>query len=136
MRDFLLSKVSLLKLFRYFRNDVTTFIRQELALARREMSEKISCYSRHITIIAVGGFVAYAGLIVLLGGLGWLLGFGFEKLGLDPFLSVFIGCAIMAVLTISIGAIAALQGLKAMSNSTLVPEKTVETVKGLKREEP
>ena len=132
MRNLSFAGTSLLGLFRNLRADVKTLIREELELVRSEMLEKISCYSRNAVILVIGGFVAYAGLIVLFGGIGVLIGFAFQKLGLDSMLATFIGLGAMGLLVIIVGAVMILNGMKAMSAGTLAPERTLDTIKHLK----
>ena len=61
-------------LLRDLRDETTTLLRQEVALAKTEMKENVSRMGSHAAQIAIGGFVAYAGIIVLLIGIGHLLG--------------------------------------------------------------
>ena len=80
------------------KDETKTFIKEEVQLAKTEISENISRMGRNAVGLVAGGFVAYAGLIVFLAGLGLLLGFAFEKLGLQPPLAAFIGFAIIGLL--------------------------------------
>ena len=61
---------SITSLLRDLRDDTTTLLRQEVALAKTEMKENVSRATSHALHIAIGGFVAYAGIIVLLIGIG------------------------------------------------------------------
>src|SRR4051812_36620668 len=63
---------SIIGLFKNLTGEFKTFIRQEVDLAKTEISEKVSMIGKNVASIAIGGFIAYAGLIVLLIGLGWL----------------------------------------------------------------
>lgn len=132
MRDSLLPHLPLGGLFRELSQSVKAFIREEVQLAMSEMSEKISCYGRNATSVAVGGAVAYAGLIVFLGGVGILVGWAIGKTHLDPALANFIGLGVVGLLIVSIGATLVLKGLKAFSSSSLTPRRTIETIKHLK----
>src|SRR3954465_7853464 len=91
MRNSLFVGMPLSGLFRDLTRSVKLFVREELQLAKTEMSEKVSCYTHNATGAIIGGFVAYAGLIVLLGGLGILAGYAFQKMNLDPMLAYVIG---------------------------------------------
>lgn len=119
-------------LFRELSQSVKALIREELKLATSEMSEKISCYGRNATSVAIGGAVAYAGLIVFLGGVGILVGWAIHKTHLDPALANFIGLGAVGLLIVLIGAVLVLKGLKAFSTSSLAPRRTIETIKYLK----
>ena len=135
MTNLFFSRTSLLELFRDLTEDVKAFARQEVDLARQEMTEKLSCYKRNAISLVVGGVVAYAGLIVLLGGLGMLLSFAFEKWGANPVLANFLGLGIVGLIGILAGVFMVLKGSKAFSNASLAPERTLETIKHIRGEE-
>ena len=70
-------------LLRELRDETTTLLRQEVALAKTEMKENLSRFGSNVAHIAIGGFIAYAGAIVLLIGLGHLLGALLERAGMS-----------------------------------------------------
>ncbi|HMJ64316.1 MAG TPA: phage holin family protein, partial [Candidatus Binatia bacterium] len=74
-------------LVRELKDETQSLIKEEVALAKTEMSEKMSCYARNAVSVAIGGFVAYAGAIVLFLGIGSLLGHWFSTMGLAPHLA-------------------------------------------------
>jgi len=123
---------TLLGLFRALTRDTRTFIRQEIQLVKTEVSEKVSKLGRNAATLAIGGFIAYAGLIVFLIGLGWLLSFAFQSMDMAPALASFIGLAIIGFLTIGIGVIFLMKGLKTIQHESLAPQKTIQTLKDLK----
>lgn len=127
---------SIVELVKDLNQQVKTFIREEMHLAKAELSEKISHAAKDAVNIAIGGFVAYAGLIVFLGALGVLLGFAFQRLGLDPLLAEFIGLGIVGLVIIAIGGIMLMAGLKALKKESLTPERTIETLQHIKGTEP
>lgn len=131
MRNFLLGDFSLSNLIGDLKNEVKQFVKEELELAKKEMLEKASHLARNSVLLAVGGFAAYAGLIVLLGGIGLVIAFAFKQLGLDPTLAMFIGLAIAGSLAIGIGTAMVLKGIKTFSAASLAPEKTIDTIKNL-----
>lgn len=135
MHNPLLNEVPLSGLFRALSYNVKLFLQEEMELAKREMTEKISCYLRNVLALAIGGFVAYAGLIVLLGGLGMLLSLAFQKMGLDPLPAQCAGLGAIGLLVILVGVAMLLKGMKTLSASSLVPERTLDTIKHLKSEE-
>jgi hypothetical protein len=135
MHNPLLNEVPLSGLFRALSHNVKLFLREEVELVKREMTEKISCYIRNVLALAIGGFVAYAGLIVLLGGLGMLLSLAFQKMGLDAPLAQGAGLGAIGLLVILVGVAMLLKGMKTLASSSLVPERTIDTIKHLKSEE-
>lgn len=111
------------------KEDITTLLRQEVELAKKEISEKASTCARNSARVAAGGFVAYAGLILFLAGIGLVIGFAFEKAGLGTTLAVFIGLSIAGLLVSAAGGLMVSQGIKGISSTSLVPEKTIDTIK-------
>lgn len=127
---------SIVGLVKDFSQQVKTFFKEEVHLAKAELSEKISSVAKDSVSIAIGGFVAYAGLIIFLGALGVLLGFVFQRLGLDPLMAEFIGLGIIGLLIIAVGVIMLLTGLKALKKESLAPQRTIETLQHIKGTEP
>lgn len=128
-------QTSIFGLIRSLRNDAKNLLRQEIQLAKAELSEKVALFGRNAVAVAVGGFIAYAGLIVLLMGLGWLVAWGLQKAGLEPVLAGFLGLAIIGLLVAGAGTAFLLTGLKAFSKESLAPDKTLDTIKRLKKSE-
>jgi hypothetical protein len=123
---------SIFDLVKDLRQQFKTFVREEIHLAKAELSEKVSRMGKGSVNIAIGGFVAYAGLIVFLGGLGMLIAFALQKLNLDPFLSGFIGLGVIGFIVIAVGAIMLLGGLKALKKESLTPARTIDTLQRVK----
>jgi uncharacterized membrane protein YhiD involved in acid resistance len=73
--------------------------------------------------------VAYAGLVLCLAGVGLLLSYAFQTIGINATLATFIGLCIVGFFASIIGGTAALKSLKAISAMSFKPEKTIETIK-------
>jgi len=127
MRDLSKGKISmrngssLFGLVRELKHEVKIFIREEIRLAKTELGEKISCFGGNSAAVAIGGFVAYAGLIVLLAGLGAVLAFAFSRLDLPPLLAAFIGLSIIGLIVIGAGTIMLMKGIKQLKNQSFAP---------------
>src|SRR4029078_8616983 len=119
-------------LLRELSQQVKTFIRQEVQLAKSEMSEKFSSLGKHTVTLVIGGFAAYAGLIIFLAGLGALLAFAFQSLGVAPLLSAFLGFALIGLIIIAVGSVMLLKGINALKKESLVPQRTMDTIHHLK----
>jgi len=113
-------------------SELKTLLRQEVALAKTEMSEKASKFGRNAVSLAIGGFVAYAGLIVLLIGLGVLLAWAFVAADMSPFLAGFLGLAIIGLLVALIGGAFIAKALKTMKKESLAPQRTIHTLHELR----
>ena len=123
---------SLFGLVRELKHEVKIFIREEIRLAKTELGEKISCFGGNSAAVAIGGFVAYAGLIVLLAGLGAVLAFAFSRLDLPPLLAAFIGLSIIGLIVIGAGTIMLMKGIKQLKNQSFAPERTIESLQHLR----
>jgi len=125
-------KTSLFGLVRDLTAETKTFMRQEIQLAKTEISENISMMGRNTASLAVGGFVAYAGVIVLLIGLGALVAYAFASGGMDPFLAAFLGMAIIGIIIAGIGSAFIFKALKSFSKESIAPKRTLHTLQELK----
>lgn len=126
------TKTSLFGLIGDLKDETKTFIKEEVQLAKTEVTQNISKMGKHAASLVVGGFVAYAGVIIFLAGLGVLLGFALETLGLQPALAYFIGLAIIGLVTGAIGYAFISGSIKCFSEDSLAPEKAIESLKDFK----
>jgi ElaB/YqjD/DUF883 family membrane-anchored ribosome-binding protein len=126
--------LSLFALLRALTGNTRTFIRQEVQLAKTEISEKASRMGKNATALAVGGAIAYAGAIVLLVGLGWLAGYGLREAGLNPLLANSLGVIAVGILIAVLGSVVLFKGLNTLKRETLKPERTIQTLQELKGE--
>lgn len=110
------------ELFGQLSRDMTLLFRQEIQLARAEMSEKISRVTSNLVSVVAGGFVAYVGALALVAAL--ILGLH-EVAEISPWVSALIVGAIFAVA----GYVMLNRGLKELRRVDLAPRRTVETLK-------
>lgn len=130
MQEYLINRASIAKLLINLSGDIRTFFHQEMKLAKKEMSEKVTKLGRDAIILGIGNLMGGAGTLLLLASLGFLLAFAFEKTGLDTLLAVFLGFAIIGLAVGIIGAMMAVKGIKGISHDSLRPERTIQTVTG------
>lgn len=120
---------SLPNLLRDLRDETTTLLRQEVALAKAELKENASRLGSHTVQIAIGGFVGYAGLIVLLMGLGLLISSLLVRAGMDRDLAQWLAPAAVGAIVIIIGISMVTRAKKAMAHDDLAPQQTLETLR-------
>jgi len=97
--------------------ELTALFRTEIRLARAEMSEKASQMGTGIGFTAAGGFILFAGFLVLLAAaVGGLMEAG---------LPVWLSALIVAGATLVIGAIVLWLGLRRLNAKQLAPKRTV-----------
>jgi len=120
---------SIPSLLRDLRDETTTLFRQEVALAKTEMKENVSRMTSHAVHIAVGGFVAYAGIIVFLIGIGHLLGALLIRAGLDPQVSQWLAPSIIGLVVAIIGWAMLAKAKNAMAHEDLKPRQTIDSLR-------
>jgi xanthine/uracil permease len=102
-------------------NELTTLIRQELALARAELTQKAREAGRSFGYLVIGGAVAYAGFLAILAALI----VGLAVLGLPWWLApLLVGLVVVAV-----GYFLIQKGLNALKASNLAPRQTIRSIK-------
>jgi hypothetical protein len=100
--------------------DMSNLVRQEVALAKLEVTQKAKYLGRNVGYLVVGGAVAYAGLLAVIAAIIMLLDNYMPAWGA----ALLVGVVVALVAWLMIGkAIAALQ------QADLTPRETVETLK-------
>ena len=112
---------SLGDLFSDLSRETTTLVRQEVQLAKAELTQSATEAARGIGMLVAGGAVAYAGLLFLL----LAIVFGLIEAGWDAWLSALAVGLVVAV----IGAVLVLRGRESLKPANLAPRRTVETLK-------
>jgi len=111
---------SLGELFTALTTDMTTLVRKEVELARTETVEKISKATRSVVYMVAGGMLAYAGLIGLIIA---------AIVALSNVMDLWLAALIVGLVVIIIGAILLQSGRSMLQRLSIVPEKTVESIK-------
>jgi len=114
---------SLGTLFTDLTRESTTLVQQEVALARAEMSEKVTQVGNGLASLIIGGFVLFAGLLKLLDaaiyGVGELM---------PPDLSPWLAALIVGVIVTIIGIVMFQKGRSNLKPQHLTPQRTVESL--------
>ena len=111
---------SLGELFSELTHELTTLVRQEVALAKTEMSQKASRVGMNVGFLAAGGAVAYAGFLAILAGVVILLA---------EAIPTWLSALIVGVVVAAVGGFLVQKGLSTLRSMDLVPRETVETLK-------
>ena len=111
---------SLGDLFSQLTHDLSTLLRQEVMLAKTELSQKASKAGKDVGFLAVGGAIAYAGFLVILAGI---------ILALGLVLPWWASALIVGVVVAAIGYILIRKGQTALKQADLTPKQTIETLK-------
>ena len=116
-------------LLRELRDETTTLFRQEVALAKTELKDNASRIGGHVAHIAVGGFIAYAGIIVLLIGIGHLLGALLVKFGLDPDVAAWLAPTLVGLVVAIIGWVMLSKAKAALAHDDVAPRQTIDSLR-------
>lgn len=120
---------SIIQMVKDLRNDAMTLVRQEVALARKEMTRKVAGLGRNAVFLAVGALVGLYGLFFILLALNNLLFAGLAKAGFSGPVSNWFAPVLLGMGLGIVALIFALKGLKSMRQASAVPEKTMETIR-------
>jgi len=112
---------SLGELFGELTRQMTTLVRQEVELARTEMTANASRVARSAAMLIAGGVIAYAVVLALVAAVI----IGLATLGMPAWLSALLVGAVVVI----VGVILAQRGIQAVKGHDLAPRRTIETLK-------
>ena len=107
-------------LFSDLASDMSNLVRQEVALAKLEVTQKAKYLGRNIGYLVVGGAVAYAGLLAVIAAIIMLLDRYMPAWGA----ALLVGVVVAVIAWLLIG-----KALAALQQAELTPRETVETLK-------
>jgi hypothetical protein len=110
------------ELFGQLTQDMTLLVRQEVQLARTEMTEKLSKLTANLISVGAGGFVAYLGGLALMAALILAVR---DLANISLAWSALIVGGILAI----IGYVMLQRGLKELKQVELAPRRSVENIK-------
>lgn len=108
------------ELFADLANQSRTLVIQEVALAKAELSQKMSQATRGMTYVGIGGAITYAGFLALVGA---------AIFGLALLMPAWLSALIVGVVVAIIGYILVQVGLNDLKPKDLKPEQTIQSVK-------
>jgi len=111
---------SLGELFADLARESSTLLRQEVELAKTELSQKASQLGKDAASVAVGGLVAYAGLLAILAALI----IGLASAGLPWWAAALL----VGIVVAGIGYGLIQRGLTALKREDLAPRRTIESL--------
>jgi len=111
---------SLGELFGDLSRETSTLVRQEVTLAKTELTQTASKVGKDIGFLVVGGTVAYAGVLVLLAAAVLLLAI---------VLPAWLAALIVGLVVAGIGYGLVRRGLAALKSIDMAPRQTIETLK-------
>lgn len=121
---------SLGDLFSELATETSTLVRQEVALAQTELTQKATSVGKDIGFLVVGGAVGYTALFVVLAavviGLTQLIS---SLSGWQLITSAWIAAAIVGLIVGAVAYFLVTSALTKLKNTELTPRQTVETLK-------
>ena len=121
---------SIADLIKDLRDEALLLVRQEVALAKTEMSEKLVRILRNTAYAIAGALVAFLGLVFILQAVTALTGIGLRAAGMSEEQCLWLAPLIVGVVVAVIGATLVTKGIATLKNESLVPEKTIDSLKG------
>ena len=112
---------SLGELFAELAQETGTLVRQEVELARVELSQKASGAARNVASLVVGGAVAYAGFLAIVAAVIVALA--------DAGLPWWLSALLVGVVVAGVGYLLVARARSALQRADLAPRRTVETLK-------
>lgn len=107
-------------LFSQLASESSLLIRQEIALARTEMTQKAVTVGKDVGFLAVGGAIGYVGLMAIVAAI---------IVGLANFIPLWLSALLVGIVIAVIAAIMISSAVKSLKNVDLAPQQTVETLK-------
>jgi hypothetical protein len=112
---------SLGELFSALAADTGTLVRQEVELAKTEMTQKATRVGKDIGFLLAGGAVAYAGFLAILAAIA----IGLGQLGLPWWVATLLVGLVVA----GVGGFLVMRGISALRQETALPQQTIDTLK-------
>jgi len=112
---------SLGELFSELSRETGALVRQEVALAKAEMTQKAAQVGKDVGLIAIGGAVAYAGFLALIATCVVLLNLALNILWLSAL--------IVTIVVLGLGSFLIHMGLDQLKKGSLAPTKTINSLK-------
>lgn len=97
-----------------------TLVRQEVALVQAELTEKAVSVGKNVGFLAIGGLTAYAAALAILAAI---------IIGLSHFIPLWLSALLVGLAVGIVAFVLVSAALKALKNTDLKPNQTVETLK-------
>jgi hypothetical protein len=119
---------TLTDLLKELRDESVRLLRQEVALAKSEMSEKAARTGRNLGYLAAGGMVAFAGMLVLLFAAAAGLYVALVAADLSHATAGWLAPLIVGGVVLAVGYAFVQKAISTLKHESLTPERTVETM--------
>jgi uncharacterized membrane protein YqjE len=110
---------SLGELFNELSRETSTLVRQEVRLAKVELSQTGAAVGRNLAAIAAGALVLYAGFLALMFSLIYAL---------SETMAPWLAALAVGLIVGAVGAFLAYRGYNQLKSMNMVPERTIESM--------
>jgi len=108
------------ELFSELSQETSTLIRQEVQLAKVEITRTATKAGKEVAFMAAGGFIAYAGFLALIAA---------AILGVAEFLPLWLSALLIGVIVAGVGYLLLQKGMNGLKEINPAPRRTIETLK-------
>ncbi len=108
------------ELFADLSRETTTLVRQEIALASAEMTQKATRVGKDVAFLAVGGAVIYAGFLAIMAAI---------IIVLAAVIPWWLSALLVGVVVAGVGYGLVQKGRDALTHESLAPRRTIETLR-------
>jgi TRAP-type C4-dicarboxylate transport system permease small subunit len=119
---------SIADLLRELRDESVMLFRQEVALAKTEVTHKASRTGRNAAYLAAGGLVAFLGAFFILFGVTALIYMGLVAAGLEHIHAGWLSPLIVGIVVALVGYSLVQKAISTLKHESLVPERTVQSL--------
>lgn len=120
---------SITELIKELRDETIELVREEITLAKTEVSENVNRVARNSVYLGAGALIAFAGLIVLLFAVSAAVYVGLVAAGIENATAGYLAPSIVGVVVLLIGYAFVQKAVSTLKKTSLVPERTVRSVK-------
>jgi hypothetical protein len=120
---------SFIRILRELRDDGLSLVRQEVALARREIMDQIAMLGRNAAFLAAGALAGVFGLFFVLLALSNLLFTGLAKAGFSGAIADWLAPAMVGMSILIVALSFALKSLRGLRKSSPMPRQALETLR-------
>ena len=122
------SEPSIGTLIKELTDETRTLLRQEVELAKAEVSDKVSSAGRNSAFLAIGGLVIYAGALALIAAacIGAVV---LLSNAIDPGIAAWLGPLIVGMIAVIAGYVLVQKAISNFKRETLMPRETIETLR-------
>ena len=110
---------SLGDLFSELAQETGLLVRQEVTLARTELTDSATKVGKNVGILAAGGALAFCGLLAVIAAV---------IIGLANFMPAWLSALIVGLVVVAAAAFLTLPTLNALRNTKIAPQETVESL--------